>query len=322
MDIDDLSALMGEDLAAEGGADIWLVVPELGSGSGTRLVGEARRLADGLGCYVQVVVGDEAAAENAIVIGADRVHVVVDAWEYVASQKPEFVLSLARDNAAAAQYAETVGAGLITNACAGLSIEDGTRALLGSHAVYGGEFRLDRAVTSAVKVATVVEDELPAPYADPGRSGETIRVEGAPAEGRVRDLGPADYVPPGWRPLSKARVIVSVGRGVRDEAGLALARQLAVALDAELAGDRSALSTGWIDEAHEVGVTGQEVAPELYLALGVLGDTLHNAAIIGARRVIAVHHHADAPIFKVADAAVVAEPKSWMPKLLAALGKQ
>ncbi len=319
MDIDDLSALLGEDVGAAGAADIWVSAPALEAGPGARLLGEARRLADGLGCYVNAVVGSETAARQAIALGADRAQVTSDTLRCLEEQTPEFVLFLDTDLAQAAAYAQRVGAGLVAGVQGGLRVDEATRALVGAHAVYDGEYFVERAVTSPIKVAAVVEADLPRPYPDDTRTGEIAVDEAPPAEARVRDLGPADYTPPAWRPLSKARLIVAAGRGVRDEAGFALVRDLAEVLGAELAGDRSALSSGWIDEAHEVGVTGQEVAPELYLAVGILGDTLHNAAITGARRVIAVHPNPAAPIFQAADVAIVAEPKTWVPLLLAAL---
>jgi electron transfer flavoprotein alpha subunit len=138
-------------------------------------------------------------------------------------------------------------------------------------------------------------------------------------EPRFRDLGVVDYAPQMWRPLTKARVIVSAGRALKDTDGFALAEKLAQALGAELAGDRSARDLGWIDEAHEVSVMGQEVAPDLYIALGIRGDTYHNAAIAGARHVIAVYADANAPIFKAADEGVVAEPNAFAQTLLTQL---
>jgi electron transfer flavoprotein alpha subunit len=68
-----------------------------------------------------------------------------------------------------------------------------------------------------------------------------------------------------------------------------------------------------------VGVTAEEVAPRVYLALGIRGDTIHNAAISGAAKVIAVYADASAPLLKLADMAVVAEPKAFARELLAAL---
>ena len=323
MDLSDLSALLGEGLTAATTADVWVVLPTPAgsplSPGDLALVGEARRLADGVGCYVHAVVTSETAAPAAIASGADRAHVAADPAGYLAGQQPEFVLLAAAHNALAAELAHRLKAGLITDVIGAVAIDGDTRALLGSHAVYGGEYSLDLAVISAVKMATVDTRRLNPPLADPSRTGEVITSGLPAATPRWRDLGPALYQPPQWRPLSKARVIVSVGRGLRDEEGLVLARQLAQLLAAELAGDRSARDFNWIDEAHEVGVTAQEVAPDLYVALGIAGDTIHNAAITGARRVLAIHPNPAAPIFKAADLGLVAEPKDVLPAIIASL---
>ncbi|MCC7359114.1 MAG: electron transfer flavoprotein subunit alpha/FixB family protein [Anaerolineales bacterium] len=315
MDLADLSALLGEDASAVEHRDIWTVVPA-GSPTGTpTLMAEARRLADGLGCYVHAVVGDAAQAAEAITFGADRAHVTLDATAYLMTQHPEYVLLLGGQETAAAQLAQRLGAGLITGTRT-LEIDPDTRALRGTHAVYGGDYALDLEVTTQAKVATVDVTEWPAPYADPGRTGKVITSDLAAPEAVLVPLGAATPSPPAWPPLSKARTIVAVGRGVGGEAGLALAQALAEKLGAEFAGDRSARDSGWVDAAHEVGVTGQEVAPNLYLAFGILGDTIHNAAISRARRVLAVHVNPEAPIFKVADVAVVAEPAAVIAALL------
>jgi electron transfer flavoprotein alpha subunit len=327
MDLADLSALLGEDVSSESYSDIWVVVgpgrdAALGEGAAPEeaaLLGEARRLADGLGCYVHAVIADEAGGAAAIAYGADRVHVAADAAGYLAGQHPEFVLLPASLNDLGARIAQHFEAGLITNAAGGLEIEADTRALLGRRPVYEGEYLLELAVTSAVKVATLETAGLPAPYADPGREGETLVSDlPAPPE-RLADVGPADYAPPQWRPLTKAKVIVAIGRGLGEAEAVHLARRLAERLGGEVGGDRSARDAGWIDEEHEVGVTGQEVAPDVYLALGILGDTIHNAAITGARRVIAVHSNPQAPIFQSADLGFVAEPKEVLSALVAAL---
>ncbi|MGQ0600241.1 MAG: electron transfer flavoprotein subunit alpha/FixB family protein, partial [Anaerolineales bacterium] len=192
--------------------------------------------------------------------------------------------------------------------------------LLGSHPVYDGEYFVDVAVSSAVKYATLDPRFLPEPYADTTRSGEIVPNDFVAPPPQFRDLGPVDFTPQQWRPLTKAKIIVSVGRGVRDAEGFAVAKELAEKLGAELAGDRSARDSGWVDEVHEVGVTGVEIASDLYIAVGIRGDTVHNAAIARARRVIAIHPNPEAPIFAVADECVVGEPKELLPQLIARLG--
>jgi electron transfer flavoprotein alpha subunit len=319
MEFTDLSALLGEDLTPENYADLWVALPDLAAAP---LLGEARRLADGLGCYARAVVADEGLSAQAIALGADRVHVASDLLSFLAGAKPEFVFFPIRQNSQAAQLAQRLRAGLITDA-RNLSIDEATRALLGSHPVYGGEYFLDFAVTSPAKIATLDPRLLPEPYTDSSRTGEVLTADVSSCKAilqsnpsPLRDLGLVNYTPQAWRPLTKARVIVSAGRGVRDSEGFALVKQLADKLGAELAGDQSACDSGWVDEAHLVSVTGQEVAPDLYIAVGILGDTYHNAAVVGARQVIAIHPRSDAPIFKAADLAVVAEPKELLPKLL------
>ncbi len=302
------------DIAAEMYADIWVIIPDT---SALPLLGEARRLADGLGCYVHAVIGNESLSEQAVAMGADRVHVadVPSVFTRSETQSPEFALFPISKNAQAAQAAQKHNAGLITDVC-NLSIDDSTRALLGSHPVYGGDYLIDFSITSPAKFATLDPRLLPEPYADPSRTGEVVPNDFDAPEPRFRDLGAVEYKPQTWRPLTKARVIVSAGRALKDAEGFALAEKLAQALGAELAGDRSARDMGWIDEAHEVSVMGQEVAPDLYIALGIRGDTYHNAAIAGARYVIAVYADARAPIFQAADTGVVAEPKAFAQTLL------
>src|SRR5687767_1335949 len=154
MDLDDLSALLGEEADAGGAADIWVVVVGTRDAAGARLLGEARRLADGLGCYVQALVTSEARAPDAIAFGADRVHVTGDACAYLLEQQqPEFVLFDDAQSAEAAQFAQRQGAGLITAASGPLAVDPTTRALLAAHPVYDGEYFHDRAVISAIKVA-------------------------------------------------------------------------------------------------------------------------------------------------------------------------
>lgn len=141
MDTSDLSALLGEDASAVEYRDLW-VVPAVPA-----LVAEARRLADGLGCYLHAVVADEALAAEAIALGADRVHVALDAVNYLAGQHPEFVLLPAGQEAIAARLAQRLGAGLITRTPT-VEIDPDTRALRGAHPVYGGEYALDLEVTT------------------------------------------------------------------------------------------------------------------------------------------------------------------------------
>ncbi len=81
-------------------------------------------------------------------------------------------------------------------------------------------------------------------------------------------------------------------------------------------------STDFFECAEEqvVGITGEGVRPDLYIALGIRGDTMHTWGMKDARYVVAVHPDADAPILKQADAAIVGDPAKWAGELAKLLG--
>jgi len=119
--------------------------------------------------------------------------------------------------------------------------------------------------------------------------------------------------------LSAAERIVAVGRGIQDEGNLELARQLAAALGAELAASRPIIDNGWLPADRQVGSSGQTVAPKLYVALGISGAIQHIVGMKGAGCIVAVNRDAKAPIFEIADYALVGDLFEIAPALIDAL---
>jgi electron transfer flavoprotein alpha subunit len=107
--------------------------------------------------------------------------------------------------------------------------------------------------------------------------------------------------------------------GGRQAGSFELVEQLADRLGAHLAGDRGAWDAGFIDSEQIVDVRGVTVSPEVYVAVGIRGDTFHNAAIEDAKFVVAIHPDPDATIFEMADLCVEARPEEVLPSLLDAL---
>jgi len=133
----------------------------------------------------------------------------------------------------------------------------------------------------------------------------------------VRVIGPVDYTPL-QVPLRKARRIVSAGRQAGD---FGRVKQLADLLGAHVAGAREAMDEGWITEDQVVGAMGESVQPDLYMAVGIRGDTYHAFGIRDAGYIVAIHPDKDAPILKIADAALVGDPPKILSELIAALGQ-
>ncbi len=119
--------------------------------------------------------------------------------------------------------------------------------------------------------------------------------------------------------LSKAERIVSVGRGIKEQANIAVARTLAEALGAELAASRPICDSGWLPMERQVGSSGQTVAPKLYLALGISGAIQHLVGMKGAHTIVAINKDPDAPIFEVADYGIVGDLFDIVPALVQAL---
>lgn len=119
--------------------------------------------------------------------------------------------------------------------------------------------------------------------------------------------------------LSAAERIVAVGRGIQDEGNLELARQLAAALGAELAASRPIIDNGWLPADRQVGSSGQTVAPKLYVALGISGAIQHIVGMKGAGCIVAINRDPKAPIFEIADYALVGDLFEITPALLDAL---
>jgi electron transfer flavoprotein alpha subunit len=115
--------------------------------------------------------------------------------------------------------------------------------------------------------------------------------------------------------LTQAEIIVAVGRGIKEQKNIELVQQLAGALGGELAASRPICDSGWLPMDRQVGSSGQTVAPKLYLALGISGAIQHIVGMKGARTVVAINKDAEAPIFEIADYAVVGNLFDIVPPL-------
>ena len=116
--------------------------------------------------------------------------------------------------------------------------------------------------------------------------------------------------------LTQAEIIVSVGRGIKEQKNIELAMQLAEALGGEIAASRPICDSGWLPMDRQIGSSGQTVAPKLYLALGISGAIQHIVGMKGARSVVAINKDHEAPIFEIADVAVVGNLFDVVPPLI------
>jgi len=107
--------------------------------------------------------------------------------------------------------------------------------------------------------------------------------------------------------LAEADIVVSVGRGVKDQAGVDLVKELANDLKAGFGSSRAMVDGGFMAHNKQVGQTGKIVAPSLYMAIGISGAIQHLAGMNGSKVVLAVNKDPEAPIFNVADYGIVGD---------------
>jgi electron transfer flavoprotein alpha subunit len=115
--------------------------------------------------------------------------------------------------------------------------------------------------------------------------------------------------------LTAADYIVSIGRGIGKEENIPLANELANKINAQIGASRPVVDAGWLDHSIQVGSSGQTVSPKLYFALGISGAIQHLVGMKGSKQIIAINKDKNAPIFEIADYAVVGDLLEIIPKL-------
>ncbi len=114
--------------------------------------------------------------------------------------------------------------------------------------------------------------------------------------------------------ITKADVLVSIGRGIEEEDNIEIAQELADAMGAVVSCSRPVVDAGWLEKARQVGTSGQTVKPNIYMAMGISGSFQHLGGIKGGY-MIAVNKNPKAPIFQVADVGLVEDILEFMPAL-------
>ncbi len=306
------------------------------------LIGKGRELADDLGgelCGVLLGHDVKDLAKEAFYYGADKVYVIDDPVlayyrtepyahgiaKIAKKHKPDVFLmaatTLGRDLSGA--VATQLAAGLTAD-CTVLEIDPETKLLHQTRPAFGGNIMATIfCATARPQMSSVRPRLLPVPKRDTKRSGDIIeeslglkeedvrtrRLEFIPDEGMSVNIEDAEY-------------IVSGGRGLGSPEGFDTIREVAEALDGTVGSSRPPIDAGWMPYAHQVGMSGHTVRPKVYIAAGISGAVHHIVAMEGSDMIIAVNKDPEAPIFRTADYAVVADLYEVMPALAAEIKKR
>jgi len=304
-------------------------------------IGEARRIADGCGAGVAVVVlGARAAAagEALAAYGADRILACGDesldlyqgqayaATLAAAVERESAQLVLVPASAMGKDVAARLSARLAAaSACDLVEIDwtpDG--GLRGLRPVYSGKARASVSVAGGTTtVATLRPNVFPAPAVDTTRQA-AIDALACPLDVKALRVRTVRVEKPEEREIdvAEASIVVSGGRGLKEAANFSLVRELAAALGGAVGASRAVVDEGWIPHAHQVGQTGKVVSPQLYIACGISGAIQHLAGMSSSGTIVAINKDSEASIFKVATYGIVGDLFEVLPALTEAVRTQ
>lgn len=236
----------------------------------------------------------------------------------VTARRPRLVLTALTDfgRELAARVARHCQAGLIAD-CQDIHIEtDGQ--IIGACPAWGGSIVAEITFADGwgTEFATVHPQCCQAePVATP--AGKILRqsIDKLPAvpAPRMTDSRPAKE---SQRKLENADIVVVGGAGLGSAKAFGKIRELAAVLGGQVGATRPPVLQHWVDETRMIGQTGKSVAPKLLISIGTSGAAQYTAGIMEADHIVVINRDPDAPIFQLADTAIVADAGTFLPVLI------
>lgn len=292
------------------------------------MLGAGRTLANALGSPLYVAcLGSEAAPLAAKLGAADKVFVVDNAALNLA---PASTVAAALKGIIEAQQVGLVlmggtnvsmGMGSIlslrtnlpfVNYCRAARAEGGAVWLTSQ--LFGGKILSDVKLADAQGIVSIYPGAFPA---DAGKSDKAPAVEQADVPIDAPKVTFKQYIEPetGDVDITKQNVLIAVGRGIQDKANVELAEELAGALGGAVCASRPVIDQGWLPLSRQVGKSGMNVKPRLYLAFGISGAPEHWEGMQGSQTIVAINTDPKAPIFDGAHYGVVGDALELIPLL-------
>ncbi len=216
--------------------------------------------------------------------------------------------------AVAAITAAKLNAGLVTGAAA---LPDTANGFTVKKTVFSGKAFANVAITSDIKIISL----NPNSYKTIAGEGvaEVVQLDTAVGTPSIRVTNVNKVK--GEVPLTEAEIVVSGGRGLKGPENWGIIEDLAHELHAATACSRPVADSGWRPHHEHVGQTGVQIAPNLYIAIGISGAIQHLAGVNRSKHIVVINKDPEAPFFKAADYGIVGDAFDVVPKLTEEINK-
>ncbi|MGN6634659.1 MAG: electron transfer flavoprotein subunit alpha/FixB family protein [Oryzihumus sp.] len=283
----------------------------------------ARRLGEPSAVFIGT--GFDAAKEALAQYGAEKVYRIesADVTDYlvapkaealaqlVASASPAAVLipSNAEGKEIAARLAIKTESGLITDA---VDVQAEGGGVSTTQSVFAGSYTVKATVTKGTPIIAVKPNSA-APEEAAGAAADEVvdvQVSDAAKGAKITESKPKENT--GRPELTEAAIVVSGGRGTGGD--FSKVEDFADSLGAAVGASRAAVDAGWYPHTNQVGQTGKQVSPQLYVAAGISGAIQHRAGMQTSKTIVAVNKDEEAPIFELVDFGVVGDLFTVLPQ--------
>ena len=208
----------------------------------------------------------------------------------------------------------------VTMDCVELAIDSGSKRLLRTKPVYGGNALAVYSGDTNPQIVTIRTKAMTPLEPDASRQGEIVNIDAGIDDSVIRTkiLDRIEEEVAGIK-LEDAEVIVAGGRGIGNPEGFSQLEDLAKVLKAAVGASRPPCDNNWVPDTLQIGLTGKIVAPEVYIAVAISGSSQHLSGCSGSKNIIAINKDAEANIFRQARFGAVGDWKKILPAFTAKL---